>query len=114
MVLQSFSKVLLMIDYQANKTYIMTFLCINRDKPQLHCEGKCQLAKKIKDQDQSDKNTSGKRPVQELPTNLFCQDLFALPTLGFGAVQDPVAFYRPGLPVRMYPAIFHPPQSLVL
>ena len=44
--------------YQINKTYIARVLCENRDKPILNCNGKCFLAKKLKEQqDKKDKET---------------------------------------------------------
>ena len=112
MLLQSFSKVLIVIDYQANKAYIMEFLCINRDKPQLGCEGKCQLSKKLKEQAQAEKQSREKTPTQEIPLNLFCQPLFALPAFRLPADAAPFAIYRPGHPVRACQAIFHPPQGI--
>jgi uncharacterized protein YjhX (UPF0386 family) len=45
--------------YQINKQYITRVLCQNRDKPQLHCDGKCYLAKKLKEQqEKKDQQTS--------------------------------------------------------
>ncbi|WP_338870210.1 hypothetical protein WBJ53_22155 [Spirosoma sp. SC4-14] len=59
--------------YHANKAYIARVLCVNRDKPELHCDGKCFLAKKLKEQqDKQDKETTER--VQNLPVlQLFCQ-----------------------------------------
>jgi len=59
--------------YHANKAYIARVLCVNRDKPELHCDGKCYLAKKLKEQqDKQDKETTER--VQNLPVlQLFCQ-----------------------------------------
>ncbi|HEY9560417.1 MAG TPA: hypothetical protein VIR29_06475 [Anseongella sp.] len=34
--------------YQANRSYIASVLCINRDKPEMHCDGQCVLAKKLR------------------------------------------------------------------
>lgn len=45
---QSFYPLAIYTYYYANKTYIATVLCENRYKPQLHCDGKCFLAKKLK------------------------------------------------------------------
>ena len=112
MLLQSFSKVLIVIDYQANKAYIMEFLCINRDKPQRGCEGKCQLTKKLKQQEQAEKQSREKTPGQEIPLQLFCQALFALPAWSFTAAPPSFALYPPGHPVRACQAIFHPPKSI--
>lgn len=36
------------IDYNLNYDYIAKILCINKDEPELKCNGKCQLAKEIK------------------------------------------------------------------
>ncbi|GAB4027847.1 hypothetical protein [Spirosoma gilvum] len=58
--------------YHANKDYIARVLCENRDKPQLNCDGKCYLAKKLKaQQDKQDKETTER--VQNTPImQLFC------------------------------------------
>ena len=36
------------INYLINKAEITELFCINKEKPQLECNGKCHLAKKIK------------------------------------------------------------------
>ena len=78
MLLQTFSKVVVLVDYQANKEYIMEFLCINRDRPELKCEGKCQLTKKLKAQHDTDKQANERGQKQEVQVNLYCQSLFSL------------------------------------
>ena len=113
MLLQIFSKVVVVIEYQANKEYIMEFLCINRDKPQLECEGKCQLTKKLKVQHDTDKQANERGQKQEVQVNLYCQSLFSLflttrPTI----VSYPSAYWS-GHTVVTYHSIFHPPQFIV-
>ena len=44
---QSAGKLLVLAWYQVNKTYIAQKLCENRNKPKMHCNGKCQLRKKM-------------------------------------------------------------------
>lgn len=44
---QSFSKWLIVLDYQVNQEYISRVLCENKARPQLNCKGKCQLVKKL-------------------------------------------------------------------
>ena len=42
------------VEYAINQDYIAEFLCINKDKPKLQCNGKCHLIKQIeKQQEQS-------------------------------------------------------------
>lgn len=35
------------LDYSIHKNYISEFLCVNKDKPDLGCEGKCHLKKQL-------------------------------------------------------------------
>lgn len=35
------------VHYLLNKEYIAKYLCENQERPSMHCEGKCQLAKKL-------------------------------------------------------------------
>ena len=77
--------------YHLNKEYIARVLCENRNKPQLHCDGQCYLAKQLKArQDKQDKETSER--VQNTPviqlfweqanTYLFAPTSMALPCKG--------------------------------
>ena len=63
--------------FHLNRDYIARVLCENRDKPLLHCDGKCYLAKKLKQQqDKQDKETTAR--VQNSPMlQLFTQPVFA-------------------------------------
>ena len=36
------------IEYEINKKYIAEVLCENKDKPMMHCNGKCHLKKQLK------------------------------------------------------------------
>lgn len=35
------------LDYELRKDYIIATLCENKSRPQLHCDGKCYLAKRV-------------------------------------------------------------------
>ncbi|MVM38664.1 hypothetical protein GO730_15800 [Spirosoma sp. HMF3257] len=61
--------------YHANKDYIARVLCENRDKPQLHCDGKCYLAKQLKAQQERQNKETASR-LQHMPTiTLFCAEI---------------------------------------
>lgn len=45
------------VEYAINYDYIAKVLCINKDKPKLSCNGKCQLMKKLKEQQEEDYNS---------------------------------------------------------
>lgn len=43
------------VEYAINYDYISKVLCINKGNPEMHCNGKCQLMKKLKQQKEEDK-----------------------------------------------------------
>lgn len=55
LLLAQFSRVFVYAGFELNEQYIATVLCENKDKPQLHCNGKCYLAKKLKQAEEKEK-----------------------------------------------------------
>lgn len=54
----TFKPIVPFVDYAINKDFIATVLCINKDKPEMHCDGKCHLTKETKkSNDNNKKNT---------------------------------------------------------
>ena len=98
--------------YQVNKAYIARVLCENRDKPQLHCDGQCYLAKKLRaQQDRQDKETTER--VQNTPVlQLFCQANLPFQFRQHLADLLPVMFSAYQFPAYLAPlaGLFHPPQ----
>jgi hypothetical protein len=45
------------VEYVLNQEYIAEFLCINKDKPQLQCNGKCHLVKELEKQQENKTNS---------------------------------------------------------
>ncbi len=96
--------------YHANKDYIARVLCENRAKPQLHCDGQCYLAKKLKaQQDRQDKETT-ERVQQTASIQLFWQDthrfVFASPV---AVCQQSVFAYLPSRYVAPVRGLLKPP-----
>ena len=52
-----------------NKEYITSVFCINKAHPELHCDGQCFLAKKLKDLDSKNKQVQDilKRVIEGQP-----------------------------------------------
>lgn len=46
-----------LVEYVINYDYISKVLCINKDTPELKCNGKCQLMKKLQQQQDDDFNS---------------------------------------------------------
>lgn len=98
--------------FHLNRDYIAKVLCENRQRPELKCNGKCYLARKLKEQeDNKDKETTNQ--VQNLPV----LQLFAQPVTAFQFYPDllhlkekPGFFYQ--LTVYLSPAsrLLRPPR----
>jgi len=98
--------------YQLNKKYIARVLCENRDKPQLNCDGKCYLAKKLQaQQDRQDKETTER--VQNTPSmQLFCEDSSPFQFRSAWAEFPFVEFSAYSVPLYVTPiaGLFRPPR----
>jgi hypothetical protein len=53
--------------FYVNKDYFAKYLCENRDKPQLHCNGNCVLMKKIKKAQEKEKQN----PTAKLKSEVY-------------------------------------------
>lgn len=47
MALQSLSLLFVQLEFSVSQPYIAKVLCVNRDKPQMKCDGKCFLTKEL-------------------------------------------------------------------
>jgi hypothetical protein len=48
------------MEYAVNYDYISTVLCINKSKPELHCNGKCYVSKELAKTNDSDSSPLNK------------------------------------------------------
>lgn len=54
MLFKAFLAPAIFIDFKLNQEYISKVLCINRDKPELECDGHCVLMDKMKNTQDAD------------------------------------------------------------
>lgn len=95
--------------FEMNKSYIASTLCINKDKPQLHCNGKCYLMKKLKQaQDKEEQEAHQFQKIQLQEAIVSLPFLFKSYTIALPALHVPL---RTGMPLARVNAIFHPPQA---
>lgn len=55
LLFQSFGRELLVVSYELNKADITARYCVNKARPQLHCDGKCHLARQLRKTDGADR-----------------------------------------------------------
>ena len=93
MLLQTLGQEVLVVDYQLNKARITEQFCVNKSRPQLHCNGKCHLASQLRKAEGGDK----KAPVEAQAKVKY----EVLPTLAF-VLATPQRWQRP---VRTFPTL---------
>ncbi len=108
LVASNFSHLFLYAGFKLNRNYIASKLCENRDKPWMHCNGKCYFMKKIKQAQEKERNDE-----RQSQKNLF-QDAFfpAAADVKFHVVLLRIMFIPgngPKLP-KTNTSIFRPPQ----
>ena len=50
-----------MATFFANEDYVATNLCINKDHPEMHCNGQCQLDKKLHEDNDNQQTSPDKK-----------------------------------------------------
>lgn len=63
---QTFRQPVIFISYQVNKDVIIKTLCENRDKPELKCNGKCHLKKKLKESSEKEKSDKNSNSIEKV------------------------------------------------
>lgn len=97
--------------YQWNKNFIANYLCINKGKPELKCNGKCYLKKQIEQKTTNDTDTQiPPLIVERLSIVLFAPNEAAdwsIHPLFEDKIQTYSYFYYKFEPSL---SVFHPPQ----
>ena len=84
--------------------------CENRSRPQLNCNGKCQLMKKIKEQREKEQ---GQPPELKLAAKSEIVSPNSLPSLTLIKIQDSSSIFLVrtiGAPINRSSSFFHPPD----
>ena len=103
------SSLLVFIGFEANQTYIAKELCENKDKPEMHCNGKCYLMKKLKqaqDKEQKQERQSQKTQIQDAV--VVTPMVFKQYALAETKLHIPASM---GMLQSIKNSIFHPPQG---
>jgi hypothetical protein len=104
-------KLWIYFSFKINQDYIVKVLCINRNKPEMHCDGNCILMQRLKaDEDQERKQIP--QALKEQKELVFCYEttlvafkkIAQLPTKRRTAV-----FFQQPVTSDFVVDIFHPP-----
>ncbi|HVZ24824.1 MAG TPA: hypothetical protein VG842_02155 [Sediminibacterium sp.] len=85
--------------------------CVNKARPQMHCNGKCQLMKRLKQEENKDKQAPERRSFQDevLSSKSFFLTIapIVLPVLSHHTA------YKAYIPAQQHLSVFHPPGIFV-
>ena len=100
-----------MFDYFINTTAYAKN-CENKARPILHCNGKCQMMKKLKEEEKKEQQNPERKA--ENKNELFFFSGFTLPVINHLMTEE-IFFFTPlyiGAEIKMPRYIFHPPDRL--
>lgn len=105
---QTFSKAFIVFDYFTNtKAYAKN--CENKARPKMHCNGKCQMMKKLK-QEEKKEEQNPERKAEKKNEITFSSKIF-FPTLKFNVSAQKI--YSPSMPsgkaIKMPRSLLRPP-----
>jgi hypothetical protein len=104
---QSFNQSFVVFGFYANRSFYAR-ICENKTRPVLHCNGKCQLAKKLKQEEGKDQQNS-QRKLETKNEVIFCSNLPC--GLSFFPIAKNRYFnYSEKLIISFSLPVFHPPS----
>jgi len=109
LLVQSFNKLFIVLDFQLNRGYIAQNLCENRNKPQMHCNGKCHMMKVMKQEQKKDQDNPERKAENKF--ELICTDCrqttytpaFIITAISYPRLKETIY-------AGFFTASFHPPQ----
>ena len=77
-------------EYAVNYDYIVNTLCINKSRPEIHCNGKCYLSKEL-----AKTNDSESSPLQKVKNSgQKILDIYILPEIAEIAATEKIPFFN--------------------
>lgn len=106
---------LIYLDFELRHDYIVKNFCINKNRPQLNCDGKCYLAKRIAAAKEKEEREAERNFVYQLCETIAepIRPVFAFGKCDTAETQVTVSFdYLPNLKGRILTSgVFHPPLT---
>ncbi len=97
--------------YYLDKTDFIEQFCVNKDKPEMKCNGKCHLKKVT--QENSDNNTTPTTKITFKEITLFVEKEFSYTLFNFSEEQKKQNYYQENYSYLNSYTLFHPPQGMV-
>ena len=100
-----------MVDYVL-RTEAYAKYCINKAKPTMQCKGKCQMMRKMAEQEKQSPMLPESPSASKL--NIWCQAMHELHAFSYPPTLDPSKIWthqqQASLPHQCVSGVFHPPR----
>ena len=77
------------VEYIVNYDYISKVLCVNKAKPQMHCNGKCHLMKKLAAASENEKPASSDKKSQQSAQHDWISELPVISIQDISVLRNP-------------------------
>lgn len=107
--------ILPVIEYAANYEYISKVLCENKNKPKMHCNGKCHLMKELAKASENEKPISSDKKIASQESEvLFLEEIKSLKIVAvyFYEKKKINSKYSNNYVYLNTTSVFHPPTLI--
>jgi hypothetical protein len=101
----------IMFEFYLNQSYIAKNLCINRNNPQMHCNGHCQMKKKLSEEDKQNQENPERRVENKSEQFVPCTAIADIQPVCVTVFHDHHTPQTIGSPIDLSYTIFHPPGA---
>jgi hypothetical protein len=110
MIVQSFNKLFIVVDYQLNKEFIAKNLCVNRNRPAMHCNGKCHMMKLMKQDEKKDQENPERKLENKFELICFSDNTTNIERF---CIITPIIYpvFKENIFTGFQFPSFHPPQA---
>ena len=108
---QTFNRLFLLADYYTN-TAKYAQQCENKSRPQMHCDGKCQMTKKLQQEDNKDQQNPERKGDNKSEVIFYFKSSFAsVPVFNCITKLPTYTVISAAKTTDHSTGIFHPPQA---
>jgi len=108
-IMQTFNRAVIILNYYTNTAaYVKS--CENKAKPMLHCNGHCQLQKKLNQEENKDKQNPERRNDGKDDVLFFSKESRLLP-FSFDAITVTYTYFNNKATKDIAADFFHPPGA---
>ena len=107
-LLQATGKFIIYADYIINKESITQKFCVNKKKPKMHCNGKCHMMKKMKEEDKKE-NSPVNNLKEKYEIQLYADFKISVELPSTSTTIKHNSFYSISESTSHLLSVFHPP-----